>query len=142
MQKKNAKSLSDLQSLLSDDEKNKLSVEQEKRDKQELEAKRRIEELTVKEMNVECFPTFIRLNYPHLRGYSNSSLIELGKEFKAYLENVFKGKLKEREKVWDIELGAVAWRKISDPFSVNGYDAVFVFHFCEFVEKMKKENPL
>lgn len=133
------KSLSDLQSLISDEDKKKIADDKEKRDRQMKEAREKIINLSWKEMNVMCFPAFIRLNYPDLRNESNDLLIALGKEFKAYLEDVFKGKLKEREKVWDIELGSVAWRKISDPFSINGYDPVFVFHFSEFCEKMKKK---
>ena len=94
---KSKTSLSDLQSLISEEDKKKIADDNNKREEQAIEAQRKISELTFKEMNVECFPAFIRLNYPHLRGYSNAVLINLGREFKIYLEDVFKGKLKERE---------------------------------------------
>lgn len=133
------KSLSDLQSLISDDEKKKIADEKDKRDKQMQQAKEKIANMSFKEMDVDCFPAFIRMNYPDLRNESNQLLVALGKEFKKYLENVFKDQLKAREKIWDIALGSVAWRKISDPFTLNGYDPVFVLHFGEFCDKMKKE---
>lgn len=132
-------SLSDLQKIISEEEKKKIADENEKRNRQMEEAKARIANVSWKEMNVYCFPTFIRVNYPELRKHSNAVLIALGTEFKSYLEGVFKGQMKEREKVWDIELGSVAWRKMSDPFSINGYDPIFVLHFGEFCKKMKEQ---
>lgn len=133
------KSLADLQNLLSDGEKKKIADEKEKRDKQMKEAKERISNLTIKEMNILNFPVFIRMNYPELRDQRNDVLYVLGEEFKKYLEDVFKADRKRLEKIWDIEFGSVVMRKMSDPFSVNGYDPVFVIHFGEFCKKMKKE---
>lgn len=138
---KTKKSLADLQSLISEEDRKNIADENEKRDAQMKEAKERIGDLSVREMNVQYFPTFIRMNYPGLRGESNDLLIELGREFKAYLEGVFKGELKKLEPIWDIELASVAWRQMWDPFCMNGYDPVFILHFGEFIEKMKKENP-
>lgn len=133
------KSLSDLQNLLSEDDKKKLQADKEKRDRQALEAKEKIESLTVKEMNVEFFPHFIRMNYHELRRHSNKALIDLGNEFKEYLHDVFKDDMKKGEKIWDIDGKTVVWRQMTDPFSIKGYHPAFVFHYCEFIEKMKKE---
>lgn len=139
MKKSSLSGLSSLQSLLSDSDKKKLAEEKTKRDQQEIEAKKKIEALTVKEMDIESFPAFIRMNYVELRSYSNKALMDLGKEFKDYLHEVFKADMKKGEKIWDIRPATVVWRQMSDPFCIKGYDPVFVFHYCEFVEKMKKQ---
>ena len=138
-------SLSSLQSLLSEDQKNKLKEEREekeKRDKQFADAKARIASLTIKEMNVVHFPVFVRLHYPKLRTQSNSTLIQLGEEFKKYLEEVFKGKLKKLEPIWDIDPKTVVWKQMTDPFSIKGYHPALMLHWCDFIDKMKKENPI
>lgn len=132
-------SLADLQSLISDEDKKKIVEEKEKRDKQMQEAKEKIANLTVKEMNIAYFPAFIRMNFEELRSQPNDVLYELGREFKKYLEDVFKADLKKGEKIWDIEPITVVRNQMSDPFSMKGYHPALLFHFCEFMEKMKKE---
>lgn len=88
-------------------------------------------------MDLQYFPHFIRKNFPEVPG-TNEEFIEIGKEFKAYLEETFKGKEAKLVEIWDISPMKVI-RDDGKMFKVNGYDPVFVFHFTEFVEKMKKE---
>jgi hypothetical protein len=88
-------------------------------------------------MDVQYFPHFIRKNFPEAPG-TNEQLIEIGKEFKAYLEETFKGKEDKLVEIWNISPMKVIMNS-EHPLKVNGYDPVFVFHFTEFVEKIKKE---
>lgn len=133
--------LSDLQNILSEEEKEKLFTEKAEREKQAIEAQKKIDALAVKEMNLDYFPAFIRINYPELRGESNALLIELGKEFKKYLKEVFKENLKKLEPIWDIDPKTVVWKQMTDPFSFKGYHPALLLHLCDFMDKMKKENP-
>jgi len=139
MQSKPLRSLDSLQNLLSDEEKQKVSTENEKRDKQWKDAQEKIKKCTIKEMNVMFFPAFIRMNYPELRNEKNDVLFALGDEFKKYLKEVFKEDFRKLEKIWDIEIGTIVMNKMRDPFSINGYDPVFILHFGEFCKKMKEE---
>lgn len=133
------KSLSDLQNLLSEEDKRKLQADKEERDKQSIETQKRLESSRVKEMNLEYFPAFIRMNYPELRGYSNKTLIDLGKEFKDYLHEVFKDDLKKGEAIWDIDVHTIVKSQLFDPFSINGYHPALIIHFGEFIERMKND---
>lgn len=89
-------------------------------------------------MNLEFFPHFIRKNYPSLGTESNETLIEVGEEFKKYLEDVFKDKMDKLEPIWDINPLTVIMND-GHPFKVNGYHPVLIIHFEQFVEKVKKE---
>lgn len=135
------KSLSDLQSLLSEEQKSAIAKEKEKRDSQMLKAKEAIKNLTIKEMNTFYFPAFIRISFSGegITSESNDLLITLGNEFKSYLQNIFKGDMKKLENIWDIEPMAVVKRKMSDPFAIKGYHPALIIHFCDFMEKMKKQ---
>jgi hypothetical protein len=135
------KSLSDLQNLLSEEQKSEIAKETEKRNSQMLKAKEAIKNLTIKEMNVSYFPAFIRISFQGegITTQSNALLITLGNEFKTYLKEKYKGDMKKLEDVWDIEPVSVVKRQMFDPFGIKGYHPALIIHFCDFMEKMKKQ---
>jgi hypothetical protein len=135
------KSLSDLQNLLSEEQKSAIAKETEKRNNQMLKAKEAIKNLTIKEMNVAYFPAFIRMSFQGegITTQSNALLITLGDEFKIYLKEKYKGDIKKLEDIWNIEPIAVVRRQMSDPFAMKGYHPALLLHFCDFMEKMKKQ---
>lgn len=91
-------------------------------------------------MNLQYFPQFIRINYPKVANESNEDLIEIGTAFKKYLEEKFAGDMEKLELIWDIDANAVIMNQVrKNPFMVNGYHPALVFHFGEFVTKMKNE---
>jgi hypothetical protein len=93
-------------------------------------------------MNIEFFPQFIRFNYPELRGEKNDVLIEMGKAFKEYLQDVFKGKEDKLEPIWNIDPQTIVKNAIFGGFLYNqthGYHPGLIIHFSDFVDKMKKE---
>jgi hypothetical protein len=91
-------------------------------------------------MNTEYFPHFVRLNYPSIGSEPNELLIELGSEFKKYLEETFKDNKDKLEPIWDIEPKKIIMNQINkSPFTINGYHPALIIHFEKFVEKVKKE---
>lgn len=90
-------------------------------------------------MNTQHFPSFIRTHYPILRGETNELLIELGDEFKSYLQEKFKDNMDKIELAWDISPQKVVMNAMTDAFSMKGYSPVLIIHFGEFMEKMRKE---
>ena len=91
-------------------------------------------------MNTEYFPHFVRLNYPSIGNETNELLIELGSEFKKYLEETFKDNKEKLEPIWDIEPKKVIMNQINkSPFTINGYHPALIIHFEKFVEKVKEE---
>jgi len=91
-------------------------------------------------MDLNYFPHFIRKNFPEVPG-TNEQFIEIGKEFKAYLLETYKGKEDKLEKVWDISPMNVI-KNDGAPFRVNGYEPALLVHWSLFIEKMQKEIDL
>lgn len=95
-------------------------------------------------MNLEFFPQFVRTNYSDLLNLPNEEIQEIGIAFKAYLENVFEGKMDKLEPIWDISPMTVIMGQ-GQPFKMKGYHPALILHFTEFVkieaEKFQKENP-
>jgi len=91
-------------------------------------------------MDLQYFPHFIRKNFPDAPG-TNEQLIEIGKEFKAYLLETFKGKEDKLEAIWDISPMKVIMNSYH-PFKVNGYEPALLIHWDLFIQKMKKEIDL
>lgn len=91
-------------------------------------------------MDTQHFPHFIRANYPVIANESNEDLIEMGDEFKKYLEDKFKGDLDKLKPIWDIEPRTVIMNQVNrNPFTMNGYHPALLIHFSDFVTKMKNE---
>ncbi len=92
-------------------------------------------------MNTQYFPNFIRTHYREIASEPNDILIEIGDEFKKYLEEKFAGKMEKLEPIWDISPNKVIHNMIYDPFSMKGYSPALILHFGEFIEKMKNSLP-
>ncbi len=91
-------------------------------------------------MNLEYFPHFIRKNYPALRNEQNELLLELGAEFKKYLEVVFKENMDKLAPIWNIDARDVIMNQVNKtPFMMNGYHSALIIHFGNFIDKMKRE---
>ena len=91
-------------------------------------------------MNLEYFPQFIRANYPVIANESNEDLIEIGTEFKKYLEDKFKDNSDKLTSIWNIDGHTVVMNQVrKEPFNVNGYHPALIIHFGDFIEKMNKE---
>jgi len=91
-------------------------------------------------MNLEYFPQFIRINYPALKNESNEDLIDLGSEFKKYLEDKFTNDMQKLEPIWNIDAHTVIMNQVNkSPFMMNGYNPVLIIHFELFIEKTKNE---
>jgi hypothetical protein len=91
-------------------------------------------------MNLEYFPHFIRANYPVIANESNEDLMEIGIEFKKYLEEKFKDNMDKLKPIWNIDAKTVIMSRIErEPFTMNGYHPALIIHFGNFVEKMNKE---
>lgn len=88
-------------------------------------------------MDLQYFPHFIRKNFPEVPG-TNEQFIEIGEEFKAYLEETFKGKEDKLVDIWDISPLAVIGNSEA-PFKINGYHPALIIHWHAFIEKMQKE---
>jgi hypothetical protein len=89
-------------------------------------------------MDLRYFPHFIRKNFPEVPG-TNEQFIEIGKEFKDYLIEIFKGKEDKLESIWDISPMNVIMNE-NHPLRVNGYDPVLLIHWDLFIQKMKEES--
>jgi hypothetical protein len=91
-------------------------------------------------MDTQHFPHFIRANYPVLKNETNELLIELGDEFKKYLEEKFANDMDKLKPIWDIEPKTVIMNQVKrSPFTMNGYHPALLIHFSDFVTKMKNE---
>ncbi len=91
-------------------------------------------------MDTQYFPHFIRANYPLLKDETNELLIELGDEFKKYLEEKFANDMDKLKPIWDIEPKTVIMNQVNrSPFKINGYHPALLIHFSDFVTKMKNE---
>ena len=88
-------------------------------------------------MDTQWFPHFLRKNYPKIE-VTNEEAIEIGEEFKEYLQEVFKDEESKLNEIWDISPKKVIFNQ-DHPFKVNGYDPVLIIHFDLFVQKMKKQ---
>jgi len=88
-------------------------------------------------MDLQYFPHFIRKNFPEVPG-TNEQFIEIGKEFKAYLEETFKGKEDKLVAIWDISPLKVIMNS-DHPLKVNGYEPALLIHWDLFIQKMKNE---
>lgn len=88
-------------------------------------------------MDLTYFPHFFRKNFPNIP-ISNEDCISIGKDFKAYLLETFKGKEDKLEEIWDISPMKVIMNG-DHPLKTNGYEPALVLHFTLFVEQMKKE---
>ena len=88
-------------------------------------------------METQYFLHFIRKNFPDVK-VTNEEAEEIGKEFKKYLLEVFKGKEKKLEKIWNISPMKVIMES-DHPLKVNGYEPALLIHFDLFVQKMKTQ---
>lgn len=88
-------------------------------------------------MDTQYFPHFIRANFEKIPG-TNEQFIQIGKDFKKYLLETFKGKEDKLNEIWDISPMKVILAQ-DHPLKVNGYEPVLVYHFTLFIEKMKEE---
>ncbi len=92
-------------------------------------------------MNTQHFPHFIRANYPEISNQSNATLIEIGDEFKKYLEEKFENKMDKLTEIWDIEPRTIIMSMVkNEPFKIKGYHAALILHFSEFVKKIVEQN--
>lgn len=96
-------------------------------------------------MNTHHFPHFIRANYKALSNEPNETLIEVGDEFKKYLEEKFKDNTSKLDDIWNIEPYHIIMMQVNKtPFRVNGYHPALILHFEEFfkqeAEKAKNET--
>lgn len=95
-------------------------------------------------MNTQHFPHFVKANYPSFRNESIETLIEVGDEFKNYLEEKFKDNVSKLNDIWNIEPNHIIMMQVNKtPFRVNGYHPALILHFEEFfkqeAEKAKNE---
>lgn len=91
-------------------------------------------------MNTQYFPHFIRANYKTLVNEPNELLIELGDEFKKYLEDKFKNNNEKLNDVWNIDPHHIIMMQVNkSPFRINGYHPVLIYHFEEFFKKGAEE---
>ncbi len=91
-------------------------------------------------MNTTFFPNFIRGNYPALSNETNKTLIELGEEFKKYLEKKFEGRMDKLESIWDINPQTVIKNQMNPTsFSTNGYNPILFIHFEHFVRLLSEK---
>lgn len=90
-------------------------------------------------MNLKYFPHFIRKNYTDFKA-SNDEIMEVGVEFKEYLQDIFKYSMDKLEPIWNIDAKTVIMNQVNNtPFLVNGYHPALIIHFERFIEKVKKE---
>lgn len=91
-------------------------------------------------MELNFFPHFVRGNFPSAANFSNEDLKEIGSDFKAYLLEIYIDDRDKLQKIWDINPASVVINQVQNTIGyVNGYHAAFVYHFTDFVEKMKKD---
>lgn len=91
-------------------------------------------------MNIQYFPHFIRSNYKVLDNEPNELLIELGTEFKKYLEDKFKNNIEKLDDIWNINPHHIIMMQVNkSPFRINGYHPVLIYHFEEFFKKGAEE---
>ena len=93
-------------------------------------------------MDTKYFFHFMRINLPEVP-VTEEQALEIGEDFKKFLQNRFKGKEDRLEKMWDINPIKAAMN-FDHPLMVNGYDPAFVLLFGEYVkeeaEKASKES--
>jgi hypothetical protein len=71
---------------------------------------------------------------------SNEELAEVGKGFKEYLEEVFKGKEDKLEPIWNIDPQRIIPAQVNrEPFRMNGYHPALLIHFSHFVKSFTGE---
>jgi hypothetical protein len=91
-------------------------------------------------MDTQYFPHFIRSNYKALDNEPNELLIELGDEFKKYLEDKFKNNIEKLNDIWNIDPKHIIMMQVNKaPFRINGYHPVLILHFEEFFKKGAEE---
>jgi len=91
-------------------------------------------------MNIQYFPHFIRANYKTLVNEPNELLIELGTEFKKYLEDKLKDNIEKLDDIWNINPHHIIMMQVNkSPFRINGYHPVLIYHFEEFFKKGAEE---
>lgn len=91
-------------------------------------------------MDTQYFPHFIRYNYKALDNEPNELLIELGDEFKKYLEDKFKNNIEKLNDIWNIDPKHIIMMQVNKaPFRVNGYHPALILHFEEFFKKGAEE---
>ena len=83
-------------------------------------------------MDLKYFPQFIRKNYPQVADASNEDLMEIGKDFKNYLQSMLDGKEDKLASIWDINPKTVIRNECSR-FKVNGYNPALLIHFDDFI---------
>lgn len=88
-------------------------------------------------MDTKHFFMFLRINFPTIE-ITQEDALEIGEDFKKYLQEVYKGKEDKMEAIWDINPVKAIINK-DHPLMTNGYNSALVFHFCNYVEKTKKE---
>ncbi len=91
-------------------------------------------------MNIEYFPHFMRANYPMVANESNDMLIEVGTEFKKYLQEKFSDKMDKLEPIWDIDPKTIVMNQVNNnPFYMNGYHPAIFILFNEFIKLNAQE---
>lgn len=91
-------------------------------------------------MNLQHFPAFMRMNFPEVRDEDNASLMNIGVEFKKYLQDKFADKEDVLKEVWDIDPKTVVMNQVNkNPFTVKGYHPVLLIHFNEFIKQIMQE---
>ena len=91
-------------------------------------------------MNLEFFPQFFRTTYPMVDA-TNEEMMEIGKEFKEYLQKKFEGKEEILKPIWDIDAKTVIMNQVNKvPFTMKGYNPALIIHFGEFAKEQSKNN--
>ena len=80
----------------------------------------------------------MRMNYPNVANESNEDLLEIGAEFKKYLEAKFVDQMEKLPDIWSIDPKDII-PNLGHPFRTNGYHPALIIHFGEFCGKMAKE---
>ncbi len=92
-------------------------------------------------MNLQYFPHFIRACYPEAANEPNDDLMQIGADFKLYLQEKFRDSPEKLELIWDITFFSVMKNQIyQKPSTVNGYHPALLIHFSNFVQHMIKEQ--
>lgn len=91
-------------------------------------------------MNLEYFPHFIRKNYPCIN-ITDEEINVIGKEFKQYLKDKFKGDLEKLDTIWNIDAKTIIMNEVSkNPFLINGYHPALIIHFGQFSRNVTTRN--
>ncbi len=94
-------------------------------------------------LDLAHFPHFCRAFFPSLKQISNEELIEVGKEFDAWIAETKQGKIEESnfKAITDISPATVITKMVQSPLLYqNGYHGAFILWFLDFVEKKQQEN--